>query len=426
MPLATEGQFNPSFHFLGLIQKALSDGVTRRCAMPGCPEVYIVPAEKAYYTAALGIETLRELCQAAPFDLTVESMPDWRPDGGGKQPVQVGRMWMRKAKAEAAPSLPARPIQELLWYASLLASRGQLLQGCRIDDLVRLKRCPDFSILPHAEHHMTLAVFMMEESADLSTVAEATGTSLPKVFDFYNACAALGLIERGNAFEPQEYLAGLIQRAMADRQMRRCELPGREPLFLVPAEGKYYTHGDAATVAAYASAALMDVEITLADSLGAGGEEEEEVVQIGRMWVRRKKESQTAAPPSYPLAGLLFRATLDASRGRLAAGGSLSEPVRLQRWPEAGCLELDRRFFALAAFMSANTASVARIAEYTGISMGRVAEFHNACAALGLVEAGGPENIKAKPVAEGQREIYRKISTALEAMKTGVQHEPSR
>ncbi|SMF95336.1 hypothetical protein SAMN02949497_2697 [Methylomagnum ishizawai] len=425
MPLATEGQFNPSFHFLGLIQKALSDGIPRRCSMPACPEVYIVPTDKAYYTTAPNVQALRELCLAAPFDLMVEPVPDWRPDGG-KEAVQAGRLWMRKPKAEtAAPSLPARPLQELLWYASLSASHGQLLHGCRADDLVRLKRCPDFSILPHSEHDMTLAVFMMEESGDLLTVAEATGIPLAKVFDFHNACAALGLIERGNAFDPGEYLAGAIQRALVDRQMRRCELPGRAPLFLAPAEGKYYTQGDAATVAAYATASLAEMDIGIADGLGTQAGEEEELVQIGRMWVRRKKEVQVAAPPAYPLTQLLFRATLDTSRGRLVAGSSLGDTVRLTRWPEAHCLELDRRFFALAAFMSANTASVAKISEYTGISLGRVAEFHNACAALGLIETGGTESIKAKPVAEGQREIYRKISKALETMKAGAQHEPT-
>jgi hypothetical protein len=423
---ATEGQFNPSFHFLGLIQKALSDGIPRRCAMPDSPEVYLVPAEKAYYTAASDVRALRGLCLAAPFDLTVEPVPNWRPDGG-KEPVQAGRLWLRKPKAEAAPSLAARPIQELLWYASLCASRGQLLQGCRADQPVRLKRCPDFSTLPHGEHDLTLAVSMMAESADLFAVAEATGTPLPKVFDFYNACTMLGLIEHGNAFAPQDYLAGLIQRAMGDRQMRRCELPGREPLFLAPAEGKFYTHGDAATVAAYAAASLLDMDVALADSLGASGPEEEELVQIGRMWVRRKKESQAAAtPPAYPLAGLLFRSMLDASRGRLMTGSALNNPVRLTRWPEAACLELDRRFFALAAFMSANTASVARIAEHTRIPQSRVVEFHNACAALGLIEVGGSENIKARPVAEGQREIFRKISKALDAKKAGAQHEPVR
>lgn len=418
MTQATEGQFNPSFHFLGLIQKAMSDGVVRRCSLPSGPEVFIVPADHAYYSAAPNAEALQALCLAAPFDLTVESVPDWQPDGG-KQTVQVGRMWMHKQCAATSTKLPSHPLQELLWYAGLTASRGQLLQGCRADEPVRLKRCPDFSVLPHARHDPVLAACLLEASTDLLSVAEATGIPLARVFDFHNACAVLGLIERGNAFEPQEYLPGVIQRAITDRKMRRCALPGHEPLFLAPEEGKYYTAADAAGMAAYCTAMSMDLEIGIVDSLGRESAEEE-LVQIGRMWVRRKKEVSAPVLPSRPLSDLWFRSVLESSRGRLLAGSQARSPVRLKRWPDVACLELDRRFFALAAFMTANTASIARIAESTGVAPGRVTDFHNACAVIGLLESGEREAVKARPVADGEREIYRKISRALEARQAGV------
>jgi hypothetical protein len=422
MTKVAEGTFNPSFHFLGLIQKAMADGAVRRCVLPGSPEVYLVPAENAYYTAAATVEALEALCLAAPFDLTVEVLPpDWQGDSG-KGALQVGRMWLRRQAPSAPSNLSPRPLPELLWYAALCASRGQLLQGSRPDDPVRLKRWPDFSVLHHRESFMALAAFMAEESADLVSVAENTGVALTEVFDFYNACAVLGLIERGNVFEPQEYLLGLIQRSLADRRMRRCVLPGHSPLFIAPAEGMYYTAGDISSVTAVASALLLDLQVDIVESLGTDGDEEE-VVQIGRMWVRRKKESAAPKLPPRPLSELQFLAALGASRGRLVAGSRLADPVRLKRWPEAVCLEQDRRFFPLAAFMTANAASLPTVAELTRIPLARVIDFHNACGAVGLLELAESERVRTRPVADGEREIYRKISRALDGLKAGLHVE---
>lgn len=424
MTQAAEGSFNPSFHFLGLIQKAKADGVVRRCALPNSPEVYIVPEENAFYTKAARLEHLEALCLAAPFDLTVESLPEWRRDSAN-QTVQVGRMWLRKQTASPGPAgMAARPLPELLWYATLCASRGQLLQGCRSDDLVRLKRWPDFSALFHRSGYPTLAAYMVEQAADLPTVAADTGVPLAEVFNFYNACVMLGLVERGNVFDPQEYLLGLIQRAQADHKMRRCVLPGLPPLFIAPQDGKYHTLADRAALAAYASAPVTDLQVGVVDGLGESSEEEEELVQIGRMLVRRKKTS-AAAPkmPARPLSELLFLAALGASRGRLAAGARLDEPVRLQRWPDAVCIERDRKFFPLAAFMTSNAASPQVIAERTGVPLARVVDFHNACAAVDIIEHPGRENLSARRTDDGERAVYRKIAKALDGLKAGINVE---
>lgn len=421
MTKATEGSFNPSFHFLGLIQKSMMDGTVRRCTLPGSPEVYLVPGENLYYTAASRVEALEALCLAAPFDLAVEALPDWRGHGG-KETVRAGRMWLRKQAPGTPSNLSARPLPELLWYAALCASRGQLLRGCRADDPIRLKRWPDFSVLPHRESFMALAGFMAEESADLMTVAERTGVALAEVFDFHNACATLGLIERGNVFEPQEYLLGLIQTSLADRRMRHCALPGHPPLFLAPAEGRYYTAAAIASVMALSSAPLLDLQVDIVETLGTD-EEEEEIVRIGRMQVRRKKESAAPKLPARPLSELLFLSALASSRGRLLAGHRLDDPVRLQRWPEAVCLQQDRRFFPLAAFMTANAASLPKIAELTRIPLARVIDFHNACAAIGLLEHPERESVRTRRVEDGEREIFRKISRALDGLKEGLHVE---
>ncbi|MGZ8217385.1 hypothetical protein [Methylomagnum sp.] len=422
MTQAAEGNFNPSFHFLGLIQKAMADGVARRCALPNSSEVYLVPAENTFYTKATRLEELKALCQAAPFDLTVESLPEWRRENANET-VRVGRMWLRKQAATGAPAgLNARPLPELLWYATLSASRGQLMQGCRSDDPVRLKRWPDFSVLFHRDSYPTLAAYMAEESADLATVAANTGVPLAEVFSFYNACSVLGLIERGNVFEPREYLLGLIQRALADGQMRRCVLPGLPALFIAPQAGKYHTLADRAGLAAFSSAMLIDLEVDVVNGL-CEPSEEEEVVQVGRMLVRRKKPSTTPKMPARSLSELMFLAALGASRGRMEVGGRPDEPVRLQRWPDAICMEQDRRFFSLAAFMTSNAASLTVIAERTDIPLARVVDFHNACAAAEIIEHPGRENLSARSTNDGERAVYRKIAKALDGLKAGIHVE---
>lgn len=423
MTQAAEGSFNPSFHFLGLIQKAKADGVVRRCALPNGPEVFIVPEENTFYTKAARLEELEALCMAAPFDLMVESLPEWHREKANET-VRVGRMWLRKqAASTASAGLEARPLAELLWYATLCASRGLLLQGSRSDDPIRLKRRPDFSTLFHRDSYPTLAAYMAEETADLQTVAANTGVPLPEVFNFYNACSVLGLIERGNVFDPQEYLLGLIQRALTDRHMRRCVLPGLPPLFIAPQTGTYHTLADRAALAAFGSALLIDLAVDVVDGLGEPSDEEEELVQVGRMLVRRKRVSTAPKMPARPLSELLFLAALGASRGRMAAGGRVEEPVRLQRWPDAMCMEQDRKFFPLAAFMTSNAASLPVIAERTGIPLARVVDFHNACAAVDIIEHPGRENLSARRADSGERAVYRKIAKALDGLKAGIHVE---
>jgi hypothetical protein len=290
MTQSLEGDFNPSVHFLGLLKKALSDGIARRCAVTGGPQIVIAPRQMAYYSASITTQDLRALCLAQPFDLQIEPLPEWNPDA--QETIQVGRMRIRAKGDKALAGLEPRPLQALLWEAALSASAGRLLQGCRAGDPVRLRQWPDFSALAHRDSHLKLAKFMHESSADLPTVAERTGLPLAEVHDFHNACAMLGLVERGNVFEPEDYFLGLIQKTLRDGLARRCLLAGQPALYLVPKERRYYWPADSLMdLTAFFSANPKDMQVEAIDKIDQG-EEEEETIQIGRMFVRRKKESQ--------------------------------------------------------------------------------------------------------------------------------------
>lgn len=383
-----EGHFNPAFHFLGLIQKAIADGVTRHCIHPACPEVYLAPAEHAYYAATPDIEALRALCLAEPFDLAVESTPDWRP--GGDQDIKAGRMVIHRKNPASHPAPPSRPLDELLWYAALCASGGRMLEGYHAETPVRLTACPDFSRLYHEDHHALLAAALLEGGVPLTAVAETCGVPLAQVIDFHNACALLGLItvEQRDVFEPEKYLLGLIQKAEVDRKMWRCELPGQGFLILAPADGKYYSEADPTVIGKLCSARLSDMALSVVES----GGDEEEIVQIGRARVRRKKPAALPPLPAHPLSELRFRAALYASQGRILSGYNVNAAVQLKSWPdkklliESASIKAERYFFPLAACMTAKADSLPAIAEATKLPLAQVIDFHNACALAGLLE----------------------------------------
>jgi hypothetical protein len=69
------------------------------------------------------------------------------------------------------------------------------LAGKQSSDIVRLRRWPEFSRLPHHQRWLPLAAFMSANATDLPSVARCTGTPLPQVIDFHNACAVLDYLE---------------------------------------------------------------------------------------------------------------------------------------------------------------------------------------------------------------------------------------
>ncbi|MCX7097277.1 MAG: hypothetical protein NTV43_05150 [Methylococcales bacterium] len=387
MSQTLEGTFNPAFHFLGLIQKAMDDGITRHCVHLGTPDVYLVPAEQSYYTTKPNIGALKALCFAEPFDLSVELIPDWHP--ASNQDIQAGRMLIHQKHSATTAELMAFPLTELLWYVAIHSSNGQLLQGHHAETPVRLLASPDFLRLYHRECDLVVAAFMLKQSAPLTLVAEKTGVPLAQVYDFYNACVMLDLVvvEQANVFNPADHLLGLLVSAKADQQARRCVLAGQAPLYIAPDQGSYYSEADSAGIATFCSAPLTQLDIALIENSG------EEVVQVGRMVVRRKKEGGIPKMPARPLSELIFRAAFYASQGRLLAGYKPATPVRLKAWPdkdllkESAAIKEERYFFLLAAYMTTNTASLPDIAAATQLQLAQVINFHNACAIIGLLEA---------------------------------------
>lgn len=175
--------FDPGQHFLGVLQSIIASAEDSILVLPGRPWLAVSPRAQSYYSA-LSHEELQPLLRL--------------PAGA----VQVRRLQIEKVLASPwAKDLGVRPLVELLWHASLAASGGRLLAGCRPEDVVRLRQWPPVAHLPSYRKFLRVAAFMSHNAASLQSVAECTGTPIGAVFDFHNACAAMGLVER---FAPAE------------------------------------------------------------------------------------------------------------------------------------------------------------------------------------------------------------------------------
>jgi len=98
----------------------------------------------------------------------------------------------------AKHKLSPNPLNNLIWYTAFKASQGRLLEGNSPYDTVHLSGWPNLR-LPEARNLIKLAAFMHANTLPLVEIAKITKIPLPHVFDFYNACCLIGLVEKGHA-----------------------------------------------------------------------------------------------------------------------------------------------------------------------------------------------------------------------------------
>jgi hypothetical protein len=209
-PAANQPVFDPSRHFLGLLQTAMAAAEDSIFVLPGQVWLVAAPQTQRYYST-LPIDKLQPLLLAAPGD------------------VQLRHLQIEKVLESAwARDMSAHPLAELLWHAALASSGGRLLAGCRPEDVVRLKQWPQVAHLPGYRKFLRVAAFMVHNAASLHSVAEHTGTPLEAVFDFHNACVAMGLVERLGQAELAAQPSSSPARELFRRISARLARPGQE------------------------------------------------------------------------------------------------------------------------------------------------------------------------------------------------------
>lgn len=206
--------FDPAQYFLGLLQTAIAAAKDTIFVLPGQIWLVATPKTQRYYSALSG-DKLQVLLSATPGEIQLRQLP-----------VE------KVLESPWAKDVSEHPLDELLWHAALASSGGRLLLGKHPEDIVRLKQWPQVAHLPSYRKFLRIAAFMNHNAASLQTIAERTGAPLESVFDFHNACAAMGLIEASEqadmADKPPSSEARDLYRKISSR-LARAEPGGGKP-----------------------------------------------------------------------------------------------------------------------------------------------------------------------------------------------------
>ncbi|PPD47292.1 MAG: hypothetical protein CTY16_07635, partial [Methylobacter sp.] len=145
--------------------------------------VYLDPVKGSYY-CPLTLEQLIPCFDRDPIRIKPITQPELR-------------------QVVSNTKLSPKPLSNLIWYAAFKASQGRLLLGTSPEDVVHLIRWPDLG-LPGCGNYVKLAAFMHSNTMKLSDIPSATQYPVEAVYDFYNACHLVGLIEKAAAIELHE------------------------------------------------------------------------------------------------------------------------------------------------------------------------------------------------------------------------------
>lgn len=169
--------FNPeSGFFKHLLQNKTKRQIYHFNSLANNYDLYVDPVEKVYYCEA----SLKRLdsCLLTEDVIVINDVSQAE--------------WIREV-VDAA--LATRPLSNLIWYIAFRLSNGRLLYGHSNQDCVYLTRWPDLGV-EGCGQYVKLAAFMRNNAVCLTTVADKTSTPLSAVYNFYNACYLIGLVEK--------------------------------------------------------------------------------------------------------------------------------------------------------------------------------------------------------------------------------------
>ncbi|MGR9105424.1 MAG: hypothetical protein ACU843_00685 [Gammaproteobacteria bacterium] len=174
--------FSPDFGFVGkLLSCANTKGVFvfELDSEQKLSPFYVEPEKQLYYSS-YEIEKLGSFFSASPERILCKPLGE----------SSVGKI---DDLIESQKLTPAT-LRSLIWYSVFKSSGGRLLRGTSPTDVVRLKHWPDLNF-PEYQDLVKIAAFMQSNAVDLTTIAEKTAVSIDQVYNFYNACEVVGLIE---------------------------------------------------------------------------------------------------------------------------------------------------------------------------------------------------------------------------------------
>jgi hypothetical protein len=234
------------------------------------------------------------------------------------------------------------------------------------------------TLIAYAEKDTYQATFFLEKPLKVQFVTELlkkladkiSPISAPPAIPQMPAVSVPPVSSNTTGYKPEEYLAGLLKKIVAEGKPCTLQLAGTPALHVVPEDQMCYT---------------ADLDLS-------------EQSPVQKMWFKSTADNFSKQPidlsklnlirddfTSHDISAFLWLSTLQSSNGVLLAGHSLTNPIRLKEWPNFSVLPYDPLHMQLAAFMSKNTASIPRISANTRQPMPAVVNFYNACAMLDLI-----------------------------------------
>ena len=124
-----------------------------------------------------------------------------------------GRNAVQPTQSGHVVSVPAFPLQSLLWVAVLRCSGAGEAARYR-DGAFKLLAWPDLASLPHARHHLTWCGLLGCRPITAAALSSATGHDAEEAAIFLAACEELGILQQCElASEPEAASPGQSRRA---------------------------------------------------------------------------------------------------------------------------------------------------------------------------------------------------------------------
>ena len=168
---SSNASFNPQHGFLGQLLHAPTQA--QAYSLPEQTAIYVDKQANVYFSAC-DLQQLKRYAKAPQVFATPLTEPQY---------------------GKATADLTAKPLNNLIWEITFLASSGKLLQGHSQNDIVHLSHWPDLSIAT-CRNYMKLIAFMRHNTAPISEIAQSTAIEMTEIYNFYNACYLIGFIEK--------------------------------------------------------------------------------------------------------------------------------------------------------------------------------------------------------------------------------------
>ncbi len=164
---AADSTFSPNDYFLGIAQKVIAAGKNLRITLPGRGEVQLYPERHEY---------VADIADPAEF---------FRAPAGE----------FRSAPLESAAPAHPRHIGELLWQAGFHASRGRLVDGITMFDVVQFRRWPNLPHLPKTANTARICALLTRHPTTIMLAHRLLGIRKDEVYQVYSAAYCAGLAE---------------------------------------------------------------------------------------------------------------------------------------------------------------------------------------------------------------------------------------